>query len=384
MKKLATLIIITSVFLVGCVTTQGNQSSNEIGYQPNYNQFEERDWISITNIELYQDDDFLYFYIQYNSDNNGKYSIFNPPNGSNFKEQGSIINGEGSILKGIEKNNLDDIEGITVLLFPGDYSNDSNRAGLFINKEEVIWNQIPRKPSELKVSEVVIEESDSNQISEKPGSTPETAIFFEEYIFPKDFLSNITGYSKQQKIYKWKGRYFRVEFIVSDNVDSFQKFIDSGDISQEISVEDITQIVGEPLFYMVRDEIHFTKDALSDSYSMVYTASWSDDPTASLTIDVEDGNPVVLETKYYGWYQVNGISVGMEIDEFKNQLNIKGNLSREDAYGQTQSEGKISIDQYIVDSVNFASYTDFEKSYKVTWEKNTGTGVFIIHMLLNQ
>lgn len=375
MKKLAILIIISVVFLVGCVTTQENQSSNEKAFRPNYNQFEESDWLSITQVELYQDDDFLYLYIQYNSENDGTYSVFNPPDGSKFKEPGSIVNGEGSILQAIKKDSLDNIEGITILLFPGDFSNESSRTGLFINQEDIKWNQIPQKPSHLMVDELVIKES---------SSTPETAISFEEYIFPKDFLSNITGYSKQQKIYKWKGRYVRIEFIVSDNVDKFQKFIDSGDLTQEISVKGITQIVGEPLFYMVRDEVHFTKDSLPDSYTMVYTASWTDDPTASLTIDVEDGKPVILETKYYGWYQVNDISVGMEIDEIKNRLKIRGNLSREDAYARTQSEGEISINQYIVDSDMFASYTDFEKSYKVTWEKNTGTGVFIIHILLNQ
>jgi len=154
MKKLFLLLIAIAFILMGCVTTTDNQvSGNETSaYRPQYNMFEENDWISISDVQLFQDEAFLYLFISYDSENAGKYSIFNPPSGDAFKLMGDLTQGTGTILQSIEKASLNGIEGMTVLLYSGDFSNESSRIGFFINSEEIRYNQIPVKPENLTSS----------------------------------------------------------------------------------------------------------------------------------------------------------------------------------------------------------------------------------------
>ena len=157
----------------------------------------------------------------------------------------------------------------------------------------------------------------NNQGAMNDGSTPETAVSYAEYVFPDNFLSNMTDYYLDEKTYKWKGRYVRVQFLISDMMESFQEFADSADFTKEYSIEDLTNIFGQPLFYMAGMDYYLTDENLPDRYTMVYSASWSDSPSASLGVDVENGKPTAIETKYYGWFTVHGISGGKEFKDFE-------------------------------------------------------------------
>lgn len=152
MKKVPLLLIAFLFTFMGCVTTQNNQSLSPEGYKPQMNMFEDKDWISVSTVEFYQDNDFLFLYISYTSERDGQYSVFNPPNGNSFMAKGNIVTGEGTFLQEIEKSSLNGIEGITILLFPGDFSNESNRTGFFIKNDEIKLNLIPTIPEGLKVS----------------------------------------------------------------------------------------------------------------------------------------------------------------------------------------------------------------------------------------
>ncbi len=150
MKKLFLLFIAIAFIFMGCVTTTDNQvSENETSaYRPQYNMFEENDWISISDVQFFRDETSLYLYISYDSESAGECFIFNPPSGNAFKLSSNLVEGSGSILQGIEKDSLKGVEGITVFLNHVT-SNDSTRVGLFINSEEIRYNQIPEKPETL-------------------------------------------------------------------------------------------------------------------------------------------------------------------------------------------------------------------------------------------
>ena len=131
MKKLFLLFIAIAFIFMGCVTTTDNQvSENETSaYRPQYNMFEENDWISISDVQLFQDETSLYLYISYDSESAGKYSIFNPPSGDAFKFMGDIAQGTGTILQSIAKDSLNGIDGMTALLYSGTFQMNQAESG---------------------------------------------------------------------------------------------------------------------------------------------------------------------------------------------------------------------------------------------------------------
>jgi len=157
MKKIITLLIVLPLFFMACLTPSENQASSSEVYSPQYNIFEENDWLSLSEVQLYQDESSLYLYISYYSERAGEYFIFNPPSGNVFKLSGTFIEGAGSILQAIDKDSLKGIEGITILLNQVN-ADDSTRVGLFIHREEIRLNQIPQKPESLSGTIVEIEE----------------------------------------------------------------------------------------------------------------------------------------------------------------------------------------------------------------------------------
>lgn len=204
MKKLAVLLIIASVFFMGCVTTPKNHVSDAGGYKPQVNMFEKRKWISLSEVELFQDETSLYVYIRYSSERAGKYSIFDSPSGNVFKHQGDIESGAGELLQKINKDSLSGIEGMTALFFPGDFSNESDSFGLFINREEINLRQIPVKPGNLKVSEVTdlsqtgkLNEQDNNTNSDFPSGQPYRIIRNADWFETKE----VNFYRNNDKIY---------------------------------------------------------------------------------------------------------------------------------------------------------------------------------------
>jgi len=143
-------IIIVSIFLLitGCQTTSSNRTeSNGKGFSPTFSIFEKQTWISFQTVELFQDDDSLYISLHYSSNTAGKYSLFNPPKGTSFMLKGVLIKGNSEIIKQVEKDKLGSIQGITILFFPGDFSNESESTGLFIHSESIKWKSIPKIPT---------------------------------------------------------------------------------------------------------------------------------------------------------------------------------------------------------------------------------------------
>lgn len=142
MKKLLILVIV-SFLLVGCLTTEPVKEKSVEVYNPSVNVFEDRSWISYEPLELFQDDEYLYFHLKYTSDSDGMFSLFNPPDGKKFMVKGKLDNGSGQIIEKVLKSDLEGIEGVTILLFPGDYSNESDRTGFFFKSEQIKWGLIP-------------------------------------------------------------------------------------------------------------------------------------------------------------------------------------------------------------------------------------------------
>ncbi len=163
MKRLVSFFCLSLSIFAGCSTTGAGQGSGvQAPYSPQYSMVEKRAWISVSQVLLYQDETTLYVSFTYASDLSGKYSVFNPPSGKAFMEKGSLAKGGNTVVRGIDKESLEGIEGITVLFFPGDYSNDSERAGFFVSREEIRLNRIPLKPEGLAVQSAEAESPESS------------------------------------------------------------------------------------------------------------------------------------------------------------------------------------------------------------------------------
>lgn len=119
-----------------------NSGSNEINLDelnsinnPTINYFDDKDWISIDSVELYEDENSLYIKLNYTTSQIGKFSIFNPPNGDILSIQGDLDNGSGTVIEEVDKANISEI---TMLLYPGnDFSNDADRTGFYLNLSEL-------------------------------------------------------------------------------------------------------------------------------------------------------------------------------------------------------------------------------------------------------
>ena len=143
MKKILALLLVVGLLLLGCLTTEQSNDKQVGVYNPSVNVFEDRSWIKYEPLELFQDDEYLYFHLKYTSERDGKFSLFNPPNGGKFKILGDMAKGSGQIIEKVSKNDLAGVNEITILLFPGGYSNDAERTGFFFKATEIKFNQIP-------------------------------------------------------------------------------------------------------------------------------------------------------------------------------------------------------------------------------------------------
>lgn len=159
MKKEFPSVAVAAIIAAFTLSTAGCASSPSAstaaapvakGLRVQVNYFEPKDFISVSGVELFQDSGSLYLAITYKASENGKFSIFNPPSGASFKILGSLAEGSGTLVRAIAKEKLSNIEGITVLFFPGSGFSDTNRTGFFFNKEQLQWNRIPMKPESLK------------------------------------------------------------------------------------------------------------------------------------------------------------------------------------------------------------------------------------------
>ncbi len=164
-RSLVSLIVL--FLMMGCMTTTKTLDSNQSGFTPDYNVLEKRSWISHSAIELFQDNRYLYVQLSYSSEFDGMFSLFNPPDGSSFMVKGDLIRGDGGIIKRVEKSKVKRIEGIIILFFPGDFSNESERTGLIIHSESLKWNTIPEIPAgRFQENESISESTESSQNSE--------------------------------------------------------------------------------------------------------------------------------------------------------------------------------------------------------------------------
>lgn len=349
------------IIFSSCVTSNQQGVTELGGLSVDYNEFEKQDWIQFKSVELYQDSDSIYVDVAYKSSESGSSFFFNPPNGDVFKVKGVFNAVETQLVEKIKKDDFTRIEDITCLFSKED---DSERAGIFFSIQSIDIDDLP-PVTESQLARVAIKGSGQEEESSQEAS----AFVVKLDDLDMTLLEKMPPHQIEERSYMWRGRKVVGDFVVSDNIEKVQAFVDNFDPIKTYELEDIYKQIGVPLYYEQGNDIYFSKNDLGDSYSLVYAAS--SELTSCLSINIWENQLRGLETKYNGFYTLGDFYLGQNIKESNEYLTVIDTVFKDDAWAKEKEEGVDSTDQYIVDYELYSTYKDLRRGYQLTWH-NTG------------
>ena len=196
MRKFSILLLFIFSIIFGCVTVK-DETQGYGNFTPSFRILNQKEWFTLGDVRVVQDEESLYFIMDYTSDESGNYSFFNSPSGDIVMERGNFVKGKSTIIQSIKKNDLDKVDGITVFFSPGDYQNETGRTGFFVEKEEIELSEIPEKSDDMIIYNDVEQINPSiTMLDEKAWlNIKEINIFQNDdnFFFEIDYTSKKTG-----------------------------------------------------------------------------------------------------------------------------------------------------------------------------------------------